>query len=1119
MVKSRHFCAVSALALLAAGAANAQDAARSAGRSGATVEELVVTGTFIAGTPEDAAIPVEALTLEELRQTGSPSNLDLVKSLSEVGSVAGEANRSNLFAVGAQSINLRSVSASRTVVVFNGRRIPEQFSSSVGRFNNVAIIPNAAIGRIETLKDGGGVTYGADAVGGVVNYITRRNLDGVETNANYRYIDGSDGDWDADISFGKVGERWNAMLVVGYQHRSELDTTDRAFALQPYLMNPSGWTTYGQPGSYLFQRAGQQGAITPSATAASGNRFSGDVQMGPTGVLRDPFCADLGGFAGFSATPSPVCYFQSGQITNLVEQQDTWQAYAEANYELNRYFRVHLEGLYYQLDVPHIPLDTFVAVPLVFPLTSTGSSQTIGGSAAYAVAGGNPAVRHLLLSTRNSNGTLAFGDPDTPGTQAYQIVNGGRVGLPSATWRPFGVGGAPIPELEQQHNTSVVLRGTVQFSGDLPEIWGAELKWSAAGTYNRIAYDLDFNDILATRMQAALNGLGGPNCSGTTPGANGCLYFNPFASAIARNVYSGQTNPGFVGSGSFAGYAPGQGLQNSPELVQWLYAPMWMRRTGEYSIYDAVLSGVTPIRLFAQDGVAFALGGQYRYYREESDLSDLADRALNPCATPGVTTCASASGPGLFSRGSGVSGLGFDYDRRYPVASAFFEVRAPLLDTLVANFAGRYEKFFSDISPTDTAVFVPSGSIRWQVQDWLAFRGTASESFSQVNPPARRAPTTTGNTAAPAQFGGTAVTFGTANFPNLEVKPERGVNYNVGAIVTLGGFRANVDYYSIKIKDISRAQTAAQLVNAIVQPGQTGPGALINCASPLLTEPQELLGGRPFVQLNGPCTAGSALNSPAGAGGLIGGTVNFFGQQGTQTFLVNGGQLKTSGIDVSASYRLQDLWGGDLTVTFDWTHILTYDASDYVVGGVVVAEGYSGLGTVNELTGRNSQRVFEDRASLGLNYRRGVHNLNVTTRFASSLINDDTADYLENGSTNANVGGANGVVPSGAACVDLPNSPPVPAGAGSGSRGANSGAVVGYCAGQNVTVLTGRKIPAAFVTDVSYQLALRENTTVTVTVQNLLDDDPNFTRDVLGYDAGVASPLGRTIRFGVRKRW
>src|SRR5205085_6663200 len=101
------------------------------------------------------AIPVEAVTLKELRSQGSPSNLDLVKNMSEIGGVAGEANRGNLFAVGAQSINLRGVSSSRTVVVFNGRRLPEQYSASVGRFNNIALIPTAAIGRAETLKDGG----------------------------------------------------------------------------------------------------------------------------------------------------------------------------------------------------------------------------------------------------------------------------------------------------------------------------------------------------------------------------------------------------------------------------------------------------------------------------------------------------------------------------------------------------------------------------------------------------------------------------------------------------------------------------------------------------------------------------------------------------------------------------------------------------------------------------------------------------------------------------------------------------------------------------------------------------------------------------------------------------
>ena len=165
MLKARRLCAASTAVLIAAalgGPALAQQQPnqprRPAAPRDAEVEEVVVTGTFIAGTPEDAAIPVEAITLEEMRQLGSPSNLDLVKSLSEIGSVAGEANRNNLFAVGAQSINLRGISSSRTVVVFNGRRLPESYSFSVGRFNNVAGIPNAAIGRVEVLKDGGATT-------------------------------------------------------------------------------------------------------------------------------------------------------------------------------------------------------------------------------------------------------------------------------------------------------------------------------------------------------------------------------------------------------------------------------------------------------------------------------------------------------------------------------------------------------------------------------------------------------------------------------------------------------------------------------------------------------------------------------------------------------------------------------------------------------------------------------------------------------------------------------------------------------------------------------------------------------------------------------------------------
>ncbi|HEY9217435.1 MAG TPA: TonB-dependent receptor [Phenylobacterium sp.] len=1129
MARTNYFRASSFVAILLASGWSATSALAQSNDN--TLDEVVVTGSFIAGTPEDAAMPVEAVTLEELRRTGSPSNLDLVKSLSEIGSVAGEANRLNAFAIGSQSVNLRALSSSRTVVLLNGRRMLEQYSASVGRFNNVALIPNAAIGRVEILKDGGATTYGADAVGGVVNYIMRSNLDGLETNLNYRAIEDSEGDWDADVSWGEIGENWNVMAVVGYQKRDEFKLRKRDWALHPYLDNPTSWSGSGSPGAYTLQRAtgvpaAPFGTITPSATVASGNRTSSDVQMGLTGVVRDPNCTALGGFAGFSATPSPLCYFQFGNNSNAVEEQETWQGYAEANYRFNESVKLHLEGLYYKLDIPHTPIDNAGGLIGNFPLipgSPTGAQQVIG-TAAFAVPGSNPAVRTLLTQMRNANGTPAFGDPNTPGTQAFQIVNGGRVGLNTGTWRPFGYGPNPYREGDMQHNYSTTWRLTGELSGDFPEFAGFKLHWLGAVTYNDLSYTIEYQDMLIDRLQAALNGLGGPSCTGTTPGANGCQYFNPFSSAMPGNIFTGTANPGFVGGGTFAGYTPGQGLQNDPALVRSLFVPLSLERTGEYTIVDGIISGETPFKLWADDPISMAVGGQYRRYDEKVVLDPLSDRTINPCATVGVQVCASRTGPLAYNRGVNVTGLTQGYDRSYPVHSAFFEFQIPVFNTLVLDLSGRYEKFISDVTDVDNDVFVPAGSLRWQVTDWLALRGTAGKSFSQVNPPEDNGPTISGNIAAPSAYGGQQVIFTQRNYANTAVKPEGGHNYNVGAIVEIGAFRANVDYYYIKIEDIIRAQTTAQLIQAAVQPGATGGGALLNCSSELLTSSQGALGNQPFLQLNGPCVQGqSALNSSGagGVGGLNGGFINFFGAQGTQPALVNGGTLETSGIDVSASYRFEDVYGGQLTVAADATHVLTYEASDYIVAGIKVADGYDGVGFLNSTTGRNGQVVAESRGSVSFNYRHGRHNLNWSTRFISSLIDDDTlTNFTETNATNENIGGTNGVVPTGVACVDTsPVVPPIPAGAGSGTNGGNTGTTVGFCSGQNATILKGQKIPAQFTTDVSYQVDLPWTTTLTVTVQNLFDEDPKFQRSFLNYNALVGSPLGRTLRVGVRKRW
>lgn len=207
----------------------------------ATVDELeviVVTGSYIQGAAEDAALPVDVFTAEDLQMQGSPSMVDLVKSIPAVQGVLGESNQFGAGqSTGSSNINLRGIGAVRTLVLMNGRRIA---ASPTGNGVDTNLLPMAAIGRIEVLKDGAAATYGSDAVAGVVNFITKNNVEGLSLDASYSYIDGSDGDYSANALWGHRTDRWNFMVAGGYRHRSELNTTERDWAVRTFEENPQG---------------------------------------------------------------------------------------------------------------------------------------------------------------------------------------------------------------------------------------------------------------------------------------------------------------------------------------------------------------------------------------------------------------------------------------------------------------------------------------------------------------------------------------------------------------------------------------------------------------------------------------------------------------------------------------------------------------------------------------------------------------------------------------------------------------------------------------------------------------------------------------------------------------
>jgi iron complex outermembrane receptor protein len=1126
---------------LAANHAFAQTTAQSGPAKPATetvsLEEVVVTGSFISGTPEDTALPVEVISEEELDNLGRPSNLDLLKSISEVGESFGEANRFNGAPVGAASINLRNIGSRFTTVIFNGRRFPEQYSVLTGRFNNINWIPNSAIGRVEILKEGGAATYGADAVGGVVNYITRRNVDGLEVNVDYRHIKDSDGDYNADAIWGKTFENGgNVMLVAGYQHRSVLSALDRDWAQKHYLEQRTSISAAGSPGSYIFMSTGgttPTGAISPTILTPALTRYNGERQMSAGGTVRDPSCTQLGGFAGWNSTPSPVCYMQGSNFEQLVSESDSYQLYGEANFTLMDSVKLHIEGLYYQLDAPTItnsPSDAPGSFPLIRDVNGnpTSARQQFGtGLTAlptYFVSGQNPAVSDFLNNRfLNSDGTTPAYSLDARNA----IINNGKVALVTGIWRPFALGGHPLDGTNTyQHNNTKMYRLTTDLTGDMPKFLGTDLEWNAAVTYSRTIYTVSATDMLVDRMQDALNGRGGPNCTGAA-GSPGCLWFNPFGTAIERSPYNGAVNSNYVPS-----------LANSAELINWLTVPINLRREYDNYIVDALVRGSLGRGLpWVDKEISVAGGVQFRYSDEHFMLDDLSNRDLNPCPTIGYTGCPEGQQTGVLfnARANGVLGTIRPSKRYYPVGAAYAEIQMPLMDnptwgTLNWQLAGRYEKFISDVTDRDNSVAVPATAIKWQPLDWLAVRSSWGKTFSQVNPPKNDGPTVT-TTSNNTAFGG--INYTSQNFDNVDVQPEKGSYFSGGLIFQTANFSATVDYFDVRVDDYSRTITANNVLRALIGEGANGTDSTtpLLCDSPLFNAVPGF-NGQAFVVMpgGGACNPGDTLND------LSGGTINFFGGVGQ----VNAGELKTTGIDFSTRYRFDEVFGGSLTPSIDLTYNLEYELEDTLLAGVKVANGYDGIGYANSSTGRLGFSVPQYRGTFSVAFNRGAHTINVQVRYLPTVKQDNDDLFTAVAASNANIGNASGFTTTGAgasfACI-VPGSPTgltsnlgnIPAGAGTGEFGVSPGGGLnqngsassarGYCGGQNTAVLSGKTIAASTNIDLNYLVNLENDVTVSLNLFNLTDQDPSFDRGIVPYNSGYGSPLGRTIRFALRKKF
>jgi iron complex outermembrane receptor protein len=147
----------------------------------AKVERIEVTGSRIKRTDMETSSPIQVTTADEIKAGGFTRIEDMLNSLPQIE--AADTAFSVNGATGTASLDLRGIGANRTLVLLNGRRLqPGGLYSSASDVNQ---IPAALVDRVEILTGGGSATYGADAVAGVVNFVMKKDFEGVEINAGY----------------------------------------------------------------------------------------------------------------------------------------------------------------------------------------------------------------------------------------------------------------------------------------------------------------------------------------------------------------------------------------------------------------------------------------------------------------------------------------------------------------------------------------------------------------------------------------------------------------------------------------------------------------------------------------------------------------------------------------------------------------------------------------------------------------------------------------------------------------------------------------------------------------------------------------------------------------------
>lgn len=292
------------------------------------LEEVVVTGSRLRLSADEAAVPVLVMDRARIEASGAVSVSDLMRFVPPAPYVFSETVQQG----GAQFAQLRGLGVDSTLVLINGRRtVPSAVNVALNAFD-LNTIPLAAVERVEVLSDAASAVYGADAVGGVVNIVLKRDIPRPVVELSVGSAEGGGEERRASLSGGYAGSRLHASLVLDYFDRDYLLGAERErWANQDY-------TRYG---SLDWRLPTTNPANISSRTSDNlpglDSRFA-VVPEGSTGVGLTP--EDFLPTAGQVTVMSPFAY------RSIVSDAERRSASLYVDVEMTSWLSAFAEGLY-----------------------------------------------------------------------------------------------------------------------------------------------------------------------------------------------------------------------------------------------------------------------------------------------------------------------------------------------------------------------------------------------------------------------------------------------------------------------------------------------------------------------------------------------------------------------------------------------------------------------------------------------------------------------------------------------------------------------------------------------------------------------------------------------------